>query len=140
VSEGDTVKILEPCFARAGHRYKLVKRSDRVGLFETIKKEGEATGYVVAIIRIRNRQILPNGKQIARREVFPSCSEFGKLGWFFMKTSLGKALKRFDEQVSKRCPSAVELAPDSSTYGTSGTIGACEEEDAQNGLERHNAA
>ena len=55
------------------------------------------------VVRIRNKKTskLPNGVVLPHREVFPSPSEFGKTGWFYMKKSKALANAHFDDLVEK---------------------------------------
>ena len=57
----------------------------------------KVTGYVVARIRTVNRKIMPNGKEVPPREIFPSPSEFGFNGWFY--ESKPKSKRKTRQQV-----------------------------------------
>ena len=91
-------KKLLPCFKRQGYLYKLIQRSGNVILYEALSsKKEKLKGYVVAKIRIKGGETAPNGEYIPPREKFPSPSDFGKYGWFYMPESLQIAMNHFFE-------------------------------------------
>ena len=70
---------------RQGFDYSLVKRDGRIAWYEARYLNGsEPVGYIVIKIRTKKASKLPSGYITAYREVFPSPSEYGKLGWFYM--------------------------------------------------------
>jgi hypothetical protein len=96
-------KILPPIIKRGSYHYYLMHRIGMIAIYEQRrpKTPDRACGY--AVVRIRNQKPskLPNGVILPHREVFPSPSEFGKTGWFYMKKSRAFAYAHFYELVGK---------------------------------------
>lgn len=81
-------------FRRSGWNYQCEVRNGDVTLcrqFSDTRYEKES-GFVVCIIRIKKRRVLPTGKVLGQGEVFPSPSRFGKDGFFFMLKPNGYSL------------------------------------------------
>ena len=88
--------INTPCFKRQGYLYKLIQRSGNVSFYKALSSKKETLeGYVVAKIRIKDGETAPNGDYIRPREKFPSPSEFGKYGWFYLPESFHSAKEHF---------------------------------------------
>ena len=59
----------------------------------------ELVGYIVIKIRKKKASKLPSGYTAACREVFPSPSEYGKMGWFYMPKSRSASESHYKELV-----------------------------------------
>jgi len=96
-------KILPPIIKRGTYHYYLIHRIGMIAIYEQRRPRTPDRGCGYAVIRIRNQKPskLPNGVILPHREVFPSPSEFGKTGWFFMKKSRALAFIHFHELVEK---------------------------------------
>jgi hypothetical protein len=96
-------KILPPIIKRGPYLYYLIQRIGMIAIYEQRRPRtsDRACGY--AVVRIRNKKSykLPNGVMLPHREVFPSRSEFGRTGWFYMKKSRAFAYSHFHELVKK---------------------------------------
>ena len=96
-------KILPPIIKRGPYLYYLIQRIGMIAIYEQRRPRtpDRACGY--AVVRIRNKKSykLPNGVMLPHREVFPSRSEFGRNGWFYMKKSRAFAYAHFHELVEK---------------------------------------
>jgi hypothetical protein len=92
-----------PAFIRhkkQGFDYSLVMRDGRIAWYEARYLKGsELVGYIVIKIRTKKASKLPSGYTAACREVFPSPSEYGKMGWFYMPTSRSASEAHFMELV-----------------------------------------
>ena len=96
-------KILPPKIKRGKFIYHLIKREEMVALYDQRKnrKPDRVCGYVVARIRKKKKTKLPNGVLQPNKEKFPSESEFGKNGWFYMEQSFQLASSHFNELVER---------------------------------------
>ena len=96
-------KILPAQIKRGSYQYHLIERIGLIGLYEqrVVKNSKNISGYVVARIRKEKSKKLPNGVVLPHREKFPSPSEFGRAGWFYMKKSWALAYAHFHELVEK---------------------------------------
>ena len=96
-------KILPPIIKRGSYQYYLMQRIGMIAIYEQRRPKTPDRGCGYAVVRIRNKKSykLPNGVMLPHREVFPSRSEFGKTGWFFMKKSRALAFAHFHELVEK---------------------------------------
>jgi hypothetical protein len=96
-------KILPAQIKRGSYQYHLIERIGLIGLYRqrVIKNPKNISGYVVARIRKEKSKKLPNGVILPHREKFPSPSEFGKWGFFYMKRSKLLAFAHFDELIEK---------------------------------------
>ena len=92
-----------PAFIRhkkQGFDYSLIKRDGRIAWYEARYLNGsELVGYIVIKIRTKKATTLPSGITAACREVFPSPSEYGKMGWFYMPKSRSASEAHFMELV-----------------------------------------
>ena len=96
-------KILPPVIKRGTYHYHLIQRIGMIAIYEQRRCKTPDRGCGSVVVRIRNKKPskLPNGVVLPHREVFPSSSEFGKTGWFYMKKSKVLAYAHFDELVEK---------------------------------------
>jgi len=97
------IKKLPNTLKRHGHNLELMKRKGMIVLYRSLspnRKDG-VFGYILAKIRVRNEQTAPNGDIIPKRECFPSPSEFGSKGEFWMPESLDTVMCRFDLWVAE---------------------------------------
>lgn len=96
-------RILSPIIKRGSYNYYLLQRIGMIAIYEQrrLKTPDRGCGYVVVRIRNKKTSKLPNGVVLPHREVFPSPSEFGKTGWFYMKKSKALANAHFDDLVEK---------------------------------------
>lgn len=85
-----------------GYDYSLIERKGDRAWYEARYINGtDIKGYVAITVTKRKGSKFPDGRVLPDRECFPSESEFGTLGWFFMPTSRHLAEKRFNELVAK---------------------------------------
>lgn len=81
-------------FGKNGFVLKLVRRHNRVAIYELFK-EGVSKGFEVHKSRISPACILPRGTVVARRTKHPCNEDFGKYGWSFENKM--SADKKFEE-------------------------------------------
>ena len=85
---------------KQGFDYSLVMRDGRIAWYEARYLKGsELVGYIVIKIRTKKASKLPSGYTAACREVFPSPSEFGKRGWFYMSPNRSASESHYRELV-----------------------------------------
>ena len=85
---------------KQGFDYSLIKRDGKIAWYEARYLNGsELVGYVVIKIRTKKETKLPNGEITPFREVFPSPSEFGKRGWFYMSPNRSASESHYRELV-----------------------------------------
>jgi hypothetical protein len=75
----EPLKALPLSFKRDGFFYRQIWRQKDIALYQY----GLRPAYELVIIRIQEEHFLPNGALIARREAYPSSSQWGKYGWSF---------------------------------------------------------
>ena len=104
-----------------GFDYHLIERKGDIAWYEARYPNGiELKGFVVAKIRIKNATILPSGKFMPKQEKFPSRSEFGKCGWFFLKESRDKAQNHYQKLLNQVRNKEIEsLENDTTKIGAS---------------------
>jgi len=97
------IKKLPNTLKRHGHDLKLMKRKGMIALYlsQCSNKEDGVFGYIVAKIRARKERPLPGGRTMPASEQFPTPSEFGSNGYFFMPQSLDTAMHQFDLWVAE---------------------------------------
>lgn len=81
-------------FTREGMKHQEVKRIGRVALYSVAE-----VGFEVVVIKIAKPQKLPNGETAPWRETYPGNEEFGRRGWYFMKSEKDGAQAKFEELV-----------------------------------------
>ena len=102
--------------ASQGYEYSQIAREGNVAWYEARYLNGsELKGFVVAKIRIKNATIMPSGKVMAKQEKFPSRSEFGKYGWFFLKESRDKAQNHYQKLLYQVRNKEIESLGDDAT-------------------------
>jgi len=97
------IKKLPNTLKRHGHSLELIKRKGMIALYRSLspnRKDG-VFGYIVAKIRARKERPLPDGRTMPASEQFPTPSEFGSSGHFFMPKSLDTAMHQFDLWVAE---------------------------------------
>jgi hypothetical protein len=96
-------KILAPNFKRRGWEYSLIKRDGMIAVYEQRNpcRLDKISGFAVVRIKTVKETKMPNGKIVPPREKFPSPSEFGRYGWYYMSKSKEIALEHFDRLVEK---------------------------------------
>jgi len=105
-------------FRRSGWNYKCELRIGDVVLCRQYWDRHflRVSGFVVAIIRVKKRRALPDGRVLEGGETFPSPSRFGKDGFFFMDKADGHAIavQKMEELCHKRCYIWEPSAPNTS--------------------------
>ena len=81
-----------------GFDYHLIERKGDIAWYEARYPNGSETkGWVVAKIKRRGEEKLPDGYTLPPREVFPKRSKFGSTGWYYMPKSKSLAEKHYLE-------------------------------------------
>ena len=84
--------------SKQGHEYSQIAREGNVAWYEARYPNGSETkGWVVAKIKRRGEEKLPDGYTLPPREVFPKRSKFGSTGWYYMPKSKSLAEKHYLE-------------------------------------------
>ena len=75
------------------HHFKLIKRSEKVCLYQRNKADGSLFGFEVFVV---NSESFPdgNGQRTEVRETYPSAKSFGRTAWFCQ--TLKRAETRFN--------------------------------------------
>lgn len=96
-------KILPPIIKRGSYNYYLVERLGMIAIYDQRrpKTPDKVCGYAVVRIRKQKSSKLPNGVILPHREKFPSPSDFGRTGWFYIKKDRAYAYAHFHELVKK---------------------------------------
>lgn len=90
-----------------GYDYSLIKRKGNIAWYEARYLNGNETqGYVVIKIRRVGTKILPDGKVLEPREIFPAPKDFGRDGWFYMAKSRSLAENHFNALGSPKAKEA----------------------------------
>lgn len=123
-------KILEHSFRRTGWNYSLIERNGMAAIYEqrAPAKPDKISGYVVARIRRVKGKRMPDGNKIPPREIFPSPSEFGFNGWYYMSNPESKkmAYKQYHKLIHKL---GQVIPDDKSSSGEKGTMTSLDEEE-----------
>ena len=125
-----TYKLLDHSFRRSGWNYSLLERNGMAAIYEQREpaKPDKISGYVVARIRRIKGKTLPDGNKIPPREIFPSPSEFGFNGWYYMSNPESK--KMAYEQYHKLIHKLAQVIPhDKSSSNENGTLTSLDEEE-----------
>ena len=102
--------------AKQRHEYSQIAREGNVAWYEARFLNGsKLRGFVVAKIRIKNATTMPSGKFMPKQEKFPSRSEFGKYGWFFLKESRDKAQNHYQKLLYQVRNKEIESLGDDAT-------------------------
>jgi hypothetical protein len=93
------MKQLPPQKTKNGCYYTLIKRSDRVAIYDQrYSKFGKVVGYEVFIIKTQPDYYI-EGNLIKAHELFPHKEAFGKTAW--SANTFGAAIKKFRELDNK---------------------------------------
>ena len=113
-------KILPAQIKRGSYHYHLIERIGMIAIYEqrSPKNPDRACGYAVVRIRRKKPTKLPNGVILPYREIFPSPSDFGRYGWFYMKKSKEMALDHFHDLVGGNSKGVPEEKASSDEKGT----------------------
>ena len=100
--DGHTVRPIPDTFKKNGYSYRLLRRSERVCIYEQWQGSGRLAAYEVMIIRI-DRARKCRGRNFPETERLGSNEDWGKYGWTFSvgmhgpAGALDLAVRRFDE-------------------------------------------
>ena len=125
-----TYKLLDHSFRRAKWHYRLLERNGMAAIYEqrASAKPDKISGYAVARIRRVEGKTMPNGNKIPPREIFPSPSEFGFNGWYYMSNPESK--KMAYEQYHKLIHKLGQVIPeDKSPSDEKGNLTSLDEEE-----------
>jgi hypothetical protein len=110
------MKPISTEFTHYGRTLRQLERTANVAIYELIGAQGLLYGY--EIIRIREqKQREVFGQMREEHEVYPSDSEFGRMGWSYGRNHRSQAFERFNrivtaehENPNAHGPSALERA------------------------------
>jgi len=89
------MKLLPIEFGQEGRTLRQIKRSGKAAIYELSGTQGLLYGYEVVVIDAeKERERF--GKTFIEREIYPSSSKFGKLGWSFGREHRKQAFEKFD--------------------------------------------
>ena len=101
----NTYKPLGKEFKHCEYYYREVKREGMNGIYECYQTPArdEIFGYVVAMIKNRNKIERADGRNTEAHEEFPGPSQFGEKAWFYMPRD-GKGLALAEKRFQKLNP------------------------------------
>jgi hypothetical protein len=103
------MKPLDTNIGHDGRQLKQLQRTGNIALYELRNEQGSLYGYEVIMTRVqKEREVY--GSLTVEREVYPSDSQFGRMGFSYGVNQEKEALERFDMLVHAEAEGATAAA------------------------------